>query len=554
MTRLRSLVFVLAAVAAGPLAAQAPDPLARGADSVFAPWSRTDTPGCAVGVDRGGAPLLRRAWGMANLETGTPWTPGTISESGSVAKQFVAAAVVLLALDGKLTLDEDVTRWLPELRGIARPISARQLLNHTSGLPDRYFLHAAEGRSAGVVDHDNAEVMEVVSRLRELNFPPGDDYLYSNTGYVAAATLVERVSGMSLQAFSEARIFRPLGMQARWREDHRVVVPGRAAAYTGTRSQGFRNDHPFTRVHGSGGLLVTVDDFLRWERALQRGDGVWGAVRDSLERRSRLNDGTEIVYGLGVNAGSRRGLRAITHTGATGGYRAALQRYPERDLAVALLCNAGAANPGQLASAVADLALGLLPEPPQPPAAVAVDPAALAALAGWYRSERTGESLRLLVREGQLVATGSSGGQGGTPLVPVGPGRFRPRSGDETYTVLAGAGGAPGMRVEAPNARAVEYRRMPPPRSGAAAIAGYTGTYRSPELGAELRLSAAGDTLFLTVPRAPRPLRLEPLFEDGFALAGESERIRFERDPRGRITGLAIWAGRVRHLRFERVR
>jgi CubicO group peptidase (beta-lactamase class C family) len=546
-----ALVLLLLVAAATPAASQNADTaLVRRVDSLFGAWSRTSTPGCAVGVDRNGAPLIRRAYGMANLETGTPWTVGTLSESGSVAKQFTAAALVLLARDGVLTLDDDISRWIPEVRGFGKKITIRNLLTHTSGIPDRYTLHEVEGRPAGEVDHTNAEVIDVVSRLRELNFDPGEDYEYSNTGLIVAATLLERASGKSLEAFTDARIFKPLGMEStRWREDHRVVVPGRASAYSGTSASGFRNDHPFTRVIGSGGLLTTVGDFLRWEAALQSGAGPWGAVRDSLEQVGRLNDGTELDYALGVGVGQWRGVRSISHTGSTGGYRAGLYRFPDQQVAVALLCNLGSVNPGAVAQRVAAVVLGPALGPVEPePAGVVVDSAALAGLAGAYHSPRTEEVLILSVVKGALVDSMA----GTTGLIPLGPGRFKYRGSARTLTVLpAAAGGAGGLRVEGPNARAVEYVAVPRPNADAAQVAAYAGEYRSRELGTRLRLSVIRDTLRLD--RAWREsIPFRPLYRDGFD-AGGNGIVRFERDARGRITGFVLWAGRVRHLRFERV-
>ena len=519
--------------------------LIRGVDSIFAPWSRTSTPGCAVGVDRAGAPLLRRAYGMANLETGTPWTTSTISESGSVAKQFTAAALVLLAQDGVLTLEDDIAKWIPEVKGFGKTITIRHLLSHTSGLPDRYTLHEVLGRPAGEVDHPNAEVMRMVARLRELNFDPGEDYEYSNTGYVVAATLAERASGKSLQAFTQERIFRPLGMEStRWREDHRVVVPGRASAYSGTLATGYRNDHPFTRVFGSGGLLTTVSDFLKWEAALQAGAGPWGAVRDSLERTMRLNEGTGISYALGVSVSQWRGIPIVTHTGSTGGYRAALVRFPTQQVAVALLCNLGSINPGAIAQRVAALALGsALGAAETDPAAVPVDAADLAKLAGAYHSPRT-EQVMVLRAVGNALVD-STGGN--ATLIPLGQGRFQYRGSRRVLTVTPA-----GLRVEAPNTRAIEYVPVPRTLPDPAALAGYAGAYRSPELDATIRLVVLRDTLRLERDwQEPVPLR--PLFRDGFSIPG-SDIARFERDRRGRITGFVLYAGRVRHHRFTAVR
>lgn len=542
--------ILVTALATAPLAAQpATAPLERRVDSVFAQFARTSTPGCAVGVDRGGRPLLRRAYGMANLETGTVFTTGTISESGSVAKQFVAAALVLLVLDGKLGLDDDITRWIPEVQGIGKRITTRQLLSHTSGLPDRYLLHALEGKPAGETDHPNAEVMAIVARLRSLNFDPGEDYLYSNTGYVVAAAVLERVSGRSVQQFTQARLFGPLGMtDTRWREDHRVVVPGRASAYAGTPATGFRNDHPFTRVFGSGGLLVTVDDFLKWSDAMQRGEGVWGAVRDSLSAVIRLNDGTAITYGLGVTTDDWRGVRRVSHTGSTGGYRAALYRFPQQQVSVALLCNVGSANPGGLATSVATLVLGdaLAPAPTAEAApAIAVAPEALQALAGAYRSAFSGELAVLVVRDGQLRDS-----LGNQALLPLGGDRFR-LGGTPATAVFTRNGGRVTMRVTAPNSRADDYERVERSAMTPAAAAAYAGSYRSPELDAPLALVARGDSVLIDNGwRGMIPLR--PLHRDGFD-AGGGRRITFTRDARGRITGFTVWAGRVRHHRFDRV-
>jgi CubicO group peptidase (beta-lactamase class C family) len=522
--------------------------LIRQVDSIFAPWSRTTTPGCAVGVDRAGVPLIRRAYGMANLETGTPWTVGTLSESGSVAKQFTAAGLVLLAMDGVLKLDDDISKWIPEVKALGKPITIRQLLTHTSGLPDRYTLHEVMGRPAGEVDHTNAEVLDVVSKLRQLNFDPGDDYEYSNTGLIVAATLLERASGKSLEAFTDARIFRPLGMEnTRWREDHRTVVPGRASAYSGTLMTGFRNDHPFTRVIGSGGLLTTVGDFLRWEAALQAGTGPWGAVRDSLERVGRLNDGTELAYGLGVGVSRWRGVRAVSHTGSTGGYRAALARYPEQQVAVALLCNLGSINPGTVANRVAALALGPALAAVEPdPAGVPVEPSVLAGLEGAWFAPRTEEVLVLSLRNGVLTDSVET-----TALIPLAPDRFRGRGSAWTVTVTPAAGGPVRLRVEAPNTRAIDFVRVERPRPDSAALAALAGIYRSSELDARVRLFVTRDTLRLD--RGwDRPVSLIPLYRDGFSV-GDTGIFRFERDRRGRVTGLVLWAGRVRHLRFDRL-
>ena len=542
-----SNAFTACAAVALPalLLAQGPtSPLERRVDSVFAAFSRTTTPGCAVGVDQRGAPLIRRAYGMANLETGTPFTVGTISESGSTAKQFVAASLVMLARDGVLTLDDDITRWVPEAKGFGKRITIRHLLSHTSGIPDRYLLHDVQGRAAGEVDHTNAEVIDMVSRMRELNFDPGEDYLYSNTGYVVAVAVLERASGKSLQQFTNERIFAPLGMTStRWREDHRVVVPGRASAYSGSIARGFTNEHPFTRVFGSGGLLLTVDDFLKWSNALQTGAGAWGAVRDSLEAVIRLNEGTAITYGLGVSADQWRGVRVVSHTGATGGYRASIFRYPAQVVSIAMLCNGATANTTALNNAVASIVLGdaLQPVVEQSITPVAMRAESLAAVAGRYHAPRTDEVTILQIRNGQLTDSSS-----GAVLLPVSADRFQVRGADVSLRIARNAGGIT-LIEEAPPARPIEYLRVADPLPSRA---GYVGRFTSPELTADLLITMRGDTL--VIDRGwKKPMVLHPIFRDAFETDG-GERLRFTCDSRGRISGFMIWAGRVRHLRFVR--
>ncbi len=546
-TGFRLAAFAAVCVLAPPIRATAQGPssaLERRVDSLFSAFNSTRTPGCAIGVDQRGAPLLRRAYGMANLETMTPFSIGTISESGSTAKQFVAAGLVLLARDGVLSLGDDVSRWVPEVKGFGKRISVRQLLSHTSGVPDRYTLHDVAGRAAGDVDHTNAEVLDIVSRLRELNFDPGEDYLYSNTGYVVAVAVLERASGKSLQQFTNERIFTPLGMtDTRWREDHRVVVGRRASAYSGSVATSFRNDHPFTRVFGSGGLLVTIDDFLKWSAALQTGTGAWGAVRDSLEGIIRLNDGTAITYGLGVVTDQWRGVRRVSHTGATGGFRAALYRYPAQSVSIAILCNGASANTTVLAGGVAAIVLGdaLAPVATATAPAVTVTADALAAIAGRYHAPRTDDVLILEVRNGRLVDSLS-----GAVLHPLSSDRFRLGASELTLRITQTTP-AVTLSVEAPGSRGVDFGRIEAPLPSKA---GYAGRYRSPELDAVATLAMRGDTL--VIDQGWRgTIALTPIFRDGFAMPG-GERLRFTREARGRVSGYAVFSGRVRHLRFER--
>ena len=293
--------------------------LAAAADTVFARWNSTHTPGCAVGVSREGKVLLTRGYGMADLETGTPITAATIFESGSVAKQFTATAILLLAQEGKLNLDDPARKYVPELPEYDQPITIRHLLTHTSGLREWSSLVAAAGWPRGSRAHTQAELLDMVFRQKALNYPVGEHYSYTNTGYALAMTIVERVSGKSFQAFTRERIFQPLGMtHTHWRDDFTRLVPGRAQAYS-REDDGWHLNMPFENVVGPGGLLTTVGDWLTWNDALSTGK-LGRALVDSLTRRMRLNNGREIQYARGLMVLNYRGLREISHSGSTAGY------------------------------------------------------------------------------------------------------------------------------------------------------------------------------------------------------------------------------------------
>jgi len=352
---------VAALVAAGPGTARPVS--AQGADAVTVLLDRAlaravtspQGPGCAVGVTVDGASVVRTR-GLADLERAVALTPTSIIEAGSVSKQFTAAAVILLSLDGQLGLDDDVRRWFPELPVYDAPITVRHLLTHTSGLRDWGAITALEGWPRGARAHTNAHVLQVLVRQRALNYTPGATYSYTNSGYNLLALLVERISGQSLAAFTQARLFAPLGMTSTsWRDDHQRVVAGRALAFTGGSAP--KLSMPDESAYGNGGLLTTASDLLRWSEALrQRTFGA--AFHEAMERRMVVSNGDTLEYALGVNVLQHRGTLELSHSGSTGGYRAHLLHFPERDAGVAVLCNGAALNATQLAEQLGDSLIG----------------------------------------------------------------------------------------------------------------------------------------------------------------------------------------------------
>jgi CubicO group peptidase (beta-lactamase class C family) len=524
-----------------PASLRAQYPIAR-IDSIFAPWSGSATPGCLLGVAQAGRERLIRAYGMANLESATPLEPESVSESGSVAKQFTAASVALLAVRGRLSLDDDIRRYLPEVPDFGSTITIRHLLTHTSGLRDQWALLGLVGWPPGTEVHSLDLILDLISRQRRLNFPPGAEYLYSNSGYALAAIIVQRVSGRSLAEFAKAELFQPLGMiHTQWRDDYRRVVPKRATAYSPAGGGTWVQDMPFTNVYGNGGLLSTMADLLTWNDALTTGRIPGGRpLVQLLETRARLTDGTTIAYALGLTHDDYRGIHEIAHGGATAGYRTYLARWPDRGLSVAVFCNAGSADPTRYARGVADVVLGL--EAPAEPAGSALTAEEVAAFSGIYRDTTTDQTFTFAERDGRLTV---SAGGGSLRLVPEGGGRFS----------SAGIGE---IRFDSPGRRAIQrndgtkiFLKQASFDSAAVRLADYEGTYRSPELDVVYRISVRDGRLEVKNGFRP-PFVLVPVYPDGFRLSGAFGTIRFARGADGPVKGFRAFVGRARDVWFDR--
>ena len=553
--RHKGLTFgiLLAVLVFVPLGAVAQEKAAAGelsveakVDRVFERWNRSDAPGCAVGVAVDGRPVLVRAYGMANLEYGLRIRPETIFESGSVAKQFTAAAIALLAQDGKLALDDPVRKYLPELPDFGTPILIRHFLNHTSGLRSQWSLLSLAGRPPGQAVHTNDEILELVGRMKELNFKPGDEFLYNNTGYTLLGVVVQRVTGKSFAEFCRDRLFLPLGMtHTQWRDDFTKIVPDRATAYRQERDGTFRTFMPFTNVHGNGGLLTTVGDLLIWNANLDAPRVGGKALADQLQTRGRLNDGFENEYAQGLFVTSYKGVREVSHGGSTAGYQTFLARFPEERLSIAVLSNVTSSGPNRLAHQVAEIFLaGKLKEPAKP-VPVAVPAEKLKTFVGVYREPLTDAVLRItLDKEGKALLIA------GQAIVAVSENNFATADGGQQIVFEDGSGSVPRrMRLSDGRTKPRLWEAMPLFTPTPEALAAYAGAYTSDEIDTTYELYVEGGTLKVRFRPAMR-FALVPVYEDAFE--GEGDIVRFTRGPDGGVTGFLVYAGRVRHLRFTK--
>ncbi len=396
--------------------------LAKQVDQIFAGWDRTDSPGCALGVISDGQFTYRRGYGMANLEYDVPLSSESVFYIGSTSKQFVAASIMLAAEQGHLSLEDDIRKYVPEIPDYGTTLTVRHLLHHTSGLRDYLTLWNLAGENIEDI-HTPDDALQMIARQKSLNFEPGDEYLYSNSGYFLLSVIIERATGKSLREFARENIFEPLGMtHTHFHDDHTHIIKNRAMGHF-TRSDGSiaLNMSNFALV-GSGGLYTSVDDLLLWDRNFydnQLGEG--GLIKHLLVR-GILNNGDTLSYAAALQVGEYKGLRTVEHGGALGGYRAQLLRFPDQRFSVVCLCNLAPTNPTALAYRVADLYLAdefeVAPEAPveeeaaeprrEPAVAEPFHPstAQMAEYPGAYYSEELDATWDLAIKENALYVVG----------------------------------------------------------------------------------------------------------------------------------------------------
>ncbi len=546
---LKALIAALVCLFLPAAAAFQPPPdkakVIAGAEKAFSEAAGSITmpaPGCAVGVSLRGETVFSKAFGLAEMEHKIPNTPETIFESGSVAKQFTAAALVLLQLDGKLDLDDPVRKYIPELPEYSRPITIRHLLNHTAGLRDWGSVMSLTGAGRGNRVITQAIALDVIARQRATDFAPGDEYSYSNSGYQLAAAIVERVSGKSFSEFTTERIFKPLEMKnSSWRDDYRRLVPGRAQAYSRQSEKApWELNMPIMNVVGNGGMLTTVGDWLKWNAALDA--KTFGApFVAELETRGILTDGRKINYALGLNVGTYRGMRDVSHGGSTAGYQTFLARYPDQKVSVAVMCNGTSPSAGGLAAKITDEIFGPYPSSSSTPTKAAdVSEELLKKFVGLWRNERTRQPGRFTFEDGSLRF-------GGRPLVPLSEDSFA--MGATVFKFNFDSSGRP-VSGEANNSGEVTRMTAHPVwQPSKDELSALTGEWYSDEADARFTVALIDGKPFIRQ-RPTTRIPMQPLYKDHFS-AGPYV-IWFTRDASGKVAGLHVGGSRMRDMPFER--
>ena len=548
-------------------AARADDtaPAAR-VDKLFEKWNSADSPGAAVAIIKDGMVVYRKGFGSAQLEYNIPITPSTVFHVASVSKQFTAMAITMLEAAGKLSADDDIHKYLPELADFGKTITIRHLLHHVSGLRDQWELLILSGyRMDDVITQ--SDIMDRLKRQRELNFPPGERYLYCNSGFTLLAEIVSRVSGQPFTQWTQENIFKPLGMTStHFHLDHQEIVKNRAYSYQGDPEKGFAQSVLNYANVGATSLFTTVEDMANWMRNFEDKRVGGAAVMDKMLTKGVLTNGSEIPYGRGIVIDEYKGLKFIGHDGGDAGFRSNVMFFPGERFGVAIFSNLASFDPGGMSRQIADIYLAPRPKPQEPgplgakplPAKPAPKPFSLPAKSlevfqGTYWIEATQLVRKIILDKDKLTYVRSEDNK--SVLAPVSATEFMmmdtPDSVRVTFSDKTGTHYET-MTVAVAKEPTVVGKWMEPFSATEDSLKEYAGAYYSGELDTRYDLVIKSGALFVRDRRGedtPAVAQKKDMF-----LAGGFARIQFQRDGTGMITGFTISTQRVLNLRFAKLK
>ena len=552
-----ALLLLSAFVNANRASAQTGDEArARKVDELFARFNRSPSPGLAVAVVRDGKVILRKGYGLANLEERIPITPSTVFDIASVSKQFAGLAVAMLVEQGKVKLTDDIRKHIPELPAIGHTITVDHLLHHTSGLRDWPGTLAVAGwRMDDVISFD--QILTMAYHQKTLNFVPGAEYTYSNTGYNLLAEMVERVTGQSFRSWTDTHLFKPLGMtSSHFRDDHTGVVRHRALGYARQPDSSFRSIPNNLMALGSSSLFSTVDDLAKWVINFDN-PVVGGRTAMAMTRtRGRLNSDSTIPYAFGVSHGEYRGLPTVAHSGGWASFATYLVHFPGQRFGVIVLGNSGISNPARAAFEIADLYLQDELKPraqasaPETARTVDVAPDILRDYVGVYK---LGPGWYVRVRQDGRVLRAQASGENEFPMSA--------RS-DSVFWV-DGYGAAIAFRRDATGkVTHFIYRDRKAPRmdesraTRSTQVADFVGAYVSDELQTTYEVERKGGDSLVLKHRRHGAIPLTPGWEGDFTTPlWFLKSVEFERDAAGVVTGFVVNVDeRSRNIRFAKRR
>lgn len=490
---MKAFLVLILSIAAASVAVGGDDRVEQ-VNRLFAAVNKPGSPGCSVGVIQDGDFVYKNSFGEASLELGVPLKPASVFYVGSISKQFTAASIVLSAEQKRLSLDDDVRKYLPELPDYGHAITLRQMLHQTSGFRDFLDLVFVSGRNAADLASPG-DILKLIARQKGLNNTPGDEWIYSNSNYFLLGEVIRRATGESLARFASENIFQPLGMtHTLFYDDNTVVVPNRVAAYDPGPNGSFLVDWSTTYdIVGGGGLMSSIDDLLAWDRNFYSNKLGKGTLAGELQAHGVLNNGNQINYALGLSLGEYRGLAIVEHNGALFGYHSAFTRFPQQRFSAIALCNHAAIGPEALVRKIADIYLA--PDfKAATEASAASDLPDPQAFAGTYLDPRTKTVYTFSTDHGHLIGWGE-------PLRRIDSNKFYDLGSD--VITFDRVNHTMRCSLAIPGEVYFSGDRLDPIHLSASELSKFAGSYYSEELDATYKLTTENGKLMVQVGEKP---------------------------------------------------
>jgi CubicO group peptidase (beta-lactamase class C family) len=518
-------------------------------DTIFAEWNTTKTPGAALAIILDGEIIYERGYGMAKIEDDIVMTPQKVFNIASMSKQFTAACLGILIQQGKVSLDDDIRTFFPEMLQYDKPILIKHLIYHTSGLRDYSTLLSLAGFRSDSDCPTVDEACKIIFRQKRLNSPPGEMYSYTNTGYFLMGRIIEKVSGQSLNAFAQEHLFNPLKMSHTFfRDDHTQIIKNLATGYRPSEN-GFKICVSNWGLTGATNLFTSVEDLYLWDQAFYTNE-LGKDLMDLLQTTGELDKGKKIGYAFGLEIGEYKGLKTVRHDGRHGGYRSDFVRFPEQRFSVICLTNQSSLNPAPLCNKVADVYLAHLMTKTEKDETVALTKEEIEEKVGNYQDQRDKRWISILMKDDalKLAINGAE-----LPLAPMSKTVFRMLDGSGHASIeflTNGDGSTIGVVLQAPDIKRTYAKVAPIAPLRQEQLAEYVGEYVSKELlNATHRCAIEKDHLILTF-RGSRSAPLTAIAKDEFAL-GE---FGFEFIREGeKIVGVRLNRQRAVGIEFERI-
>jgi|Deesub1362B_J571_1020462.scaffolds.fasta_scaffold00288_6 CubicO group peptidase (beta-lactamase class C family) len=548
------IIFIVVLLLASAFMSNA-DELTKKVDKLFSKWDSTMSPGAALAIIKNGKIIYERGYGMADLEHNVPITPQTVFRIASTSKQFTAMCIALLVEQGKISLNDNIRKYLPELPEYFTPITIRHLIYHTSGIRDYLDLQYLRGISYEEL-YFPRDVIELLSWQKAFNFTPGERFLYSNSGYFLLGVIIERVSGKSLAQFAKENIFDPLGMKnTHFHDDHTRIVRNRAIGYSPIKNGWFKISETILDIVGDGGLFTTVEDLHLWDQNFYHnklGKGGQELI-DLILTPGSLNNGKKLDYAFGLRISKYRGLKVISHGGAFVGFRAQMIRFPEQKFSVICLANLSSINPTKLCFKVADIYLSEYFKEPKKRKEIEIKPIKLSEkklkkIIGNYYESESGRLIKILIIDKKLVmkAYGYD-----ILLLPVSETKFI--GFDVPFDISIDflgkdKKGEKKIRLEIERRKPIILKSIQPPSLSLSQLKEYAGNYYSDELQFIYKIMIKDNKLFFDFRNSPDS-PLMPTLKDKF-WNEEGIKIDFYRDNLGEIKGFFLSTERARNIEF----